>query len=62
MAIKYCNDIDRNNLRIVRIHTTMELEHIEISEALLAEAELNENITILGPAREWRFDDLGKLL
>ncbi len=46
-AIKTCNALDLNKVRLVRIHNTLHLKEIWISESLLPEAEQSENIDIL---------------
>jgi hypothetical protein len=61
MAIKSCNHIDRTTPRMIRIRNTMEMRHIEISEAMLPEAMAHPDITVLGPAREIEFDENGNL-
>lgn len=47
--------------RIVRIRDTLHLEQIEISEALMAEAEANPEIELLGEAAPLSFDSGGNL-
>ena len=61
IALKTCNYIDREHPRIVHIRDTMHLEEIEISEAMLEEARLNEHIQILSQPQEWPFDQEGNL-
>lgn len=46
-AIKTCFDADQNNIRLIRIKNTLQLDQIQISEALLPEAEENPAIEIL---------------
>ena len=50
-----------HELRIVRIHNTLHMEEIEISEALLKEANLNPQIQVLTPAKSLDFDSNGNL-
>lgn len=50
-----------HELLIVRIHNTLHLEEIEISEALLKEANLNPQIQVLTPAKSLDFDSNGNL-
>ena len=59
IALKTCNYIDREHPRVVHIRDTMHLEEIEISEAMLEEA--NENIQILSQPMDWPFDEDGNL-
>ncbi|HIR05607.1 MAG: DUF2088 domain-containing protein [Lachnospiraceae bacterium] len=61
LGIRTCNEIDKSNPRIVRIRDTMHVEEIEISKALLPEAEGNPNIEILGGPYRWEFDEDGNL-
>lgn len=61
IALKTCNYIDRDNPRIVHIKDTMRLEEIEISQAMLEEAQANEHIQVLGEPRDWPFDAEGNL-
>lgn len=61
VALKTCNHYDRQHPRIVRIRDTMNIEEIEISEAMLDEAEKNEHVRVLGPAHDWAFDENGNL-
>lgn len=46
-AIKTCNALDLDKVRLVRIHNTLHLKEIWISESLLPEAAQNENIEIV---------------
>ncbi|MFC4768055.1 lactate racemase domain-containing protein [Effusibacillus consociatus] len=46
-AIKISNLFDLSKVRLVRIHNTLELENIWISESLIPEARANEDIEIL---------------
>jgi hypothetical protein len=48
--------------RVARIHSTLHLEHLEISEALLAEARANPQLELLGDPRPMAFDAAGNLL
>lgn len=61
ICIKACNDIDRHNPRIVRIPDTLHISEVQISEALLAEAENGENIEVAGSLEKMDFDDQGNL-
>jgi hypothetical protein len=60
-AIKICNEIDKNNARIVRIKNSLHVGEIYISEALLEEAKRNPDIEILGEPEYFAFDDQGNL-
>lgn len=61
VALRTCNYYDRQKPRIVRIHDTMNLEEIEISEGMLDEARKNPYVQILGGPHEWRFNSRGDL-
>jgi hypothetical protein len=60
-AVKTCNVADLDHVRLVRIPNTLHLEHIEISEGLLEEADRHSQVEILGAARDWNFDAEGNL-
>ena len=46
---------------MVHIRDTMNLEQIEISEAMLAEAEASEHIEVLSQPEDWKFNEEGNL-
>lgn len=50
VALKCCHAIDRDNPKIIRIHSTLHLGEIAVSEALLPEVEKNPRLTLLGKA------------
>ena len=60
-AIKSCIEINHEEPRIVRIHNTMEMERIDISKALLAEAGNNRSIEIMGEPAPMAFDEKDNL-
>lgn len=60
-AIRSALGADRQKLRMVRIRDTMHLQEIEISEALMEEAERNPDIEVLEAPRELEFDENGNL-
>ena len=62
LAVKCLNDVDKTRPRIVHLKNTGDLEHIEISEALLPLAETMEDIEILGEPREIAFDAEGNMV
>lgn len=47
IAIQLCRGIDKNNLRIVKIKNTIELETIEISDILIKEAMQNKDLELI---------------
>jgi hypothetical protein len=61
-GIKTCVDTDEANPRIIRIRDTLSMEYIEVSEALLEEAQRNPNLTIVSEPYEMAFDSLGNLI
>ena len=61
IALRTCNYIDREHPRIVHIRDTMNLEEIEISEAMLPEAESSEHIEVLTKPEDWKFNEEGNL-
>jgi len=60
-AIRTCNAADPNNLRIVRIPNTLQLETIMISEALRNDAIGQKDIEIIEDVADWQFDGHGHL-
>ncbi|MDR3530256.1 MAG: lactate racemase domain-containing protein [Rhodopila sp.] len=62
LAVRTCACPDMSKLRLVRIKNTLHLETILISEAMLHEALGNPDISVLGPAEDWGFDERGSLL
>ena len=58
---KFAMLADPNNLRLIRIRDTLHLKNIWISEALLPEVLLNNNITVCTEASEMIFDEAGNL-
>lgn len=61
LAVRSCNGIDRRNVRIIRIPNSLHIGRIQISEALLPEAEANPNLTIEGEPAPFAFDENGNL-
>lgn len=47
IAIKVIRGVDKENLKIVKIKNTLELEYIEVSEALLEYVSSNEKLTLI---------------
>lgn len=60
-CVKTCVEVDKENLRVIRIKNTLDLEYIYISEAMLEEARNNPEIEIVGEPEEWVFDQEGNL-
>lgn len=61
IAIRSCNQIDKENPRIIRIKDTMSLKTIEVSEALRDEVEKNSNMKIISEAYYLNFNEEGNL-
>lgn len=61
VGIKSCSGIDKQCPRIIRIKNTMEIEEIEVSEALLPEVEKNENMEVIGKLKSVKFNENGNL-
>ncbi|MEL7566622.1 MAG: lactate racemase domain-containing protein [Dehalobacterium sp.] len=61
VCIKTCEEVDKENIRIIRIQDTLHMEHIMVSEALLYEAESHPNIVIESEPFELEFNIKGDL-
>ena len=61
-AIKTCNDIVNDNIKIVFIKNSLEIEEIYLSKAFWEEAKKNENLEILEECKELPFDEEGNIL
>lgn len=51
VALKACRNVDREHARIVKIKNTLELEYIEVSDALLDEVKKNPDMELLSDRR-----------
>lgn len=60
-AIKTAIGADKENIRMIRIRDTLHISEIQISEALLKEAEENPLIEIIGSLEALDFDEKGNL-
>lgn len=60
-CIKTCNEVDINQIRMVRIPNTLEIGEIWISESMLEDARKNPAIEILSDAQPMPFDENGNL-
>lgn len=60
-AIKTCNILNKENVRMVRIKNTICLGEIEMSENLLNEARANKYLEIISEPYELAFDEYGNL-
>ncbi len=61
LCIKSCNEIDKQNPRVIRIKNTLKLENIEISAALLDEAKAHPDIEITGELHPMTFNEENNL-
>ena len=61
IAIRSCNNIDKDNPRIIRIRDTMSLKNIEVSEALVNEVKNNTNMKVVSEAYYLNFNEEGNL-
>lgn len=61
-AIKTCNILDLEKVRLVRIKNTLSLSEIEVSESLLAEVKANPNLETIAQPYALPFDEAGNLL
>jgi hypothetical protein len=60
-AVKTCNVLDPDRLRLVHIPNTLHIAEIRISENLRAEIEASPDMEIIGAAENWEFDRQGNL-
>jgi hypothetical protein len=58
-AMKTCNVLNLDNIRMVRIANSLHIEQIYISENMLAEATQHPQIKILDSPKEFVFDEAG---
>ena len=61
-AIKTCNILEKEKVRLMRIKNTISLGEIEISESLIEEADRHKDMQIVGDKYDFPFDDGGNLL
>lgn len=54
-------EVDREKIRMIHLHNTLDIFDIEISESMLENARNNPNIEILGEPKEMIFDENGNL-
>ena len=57
LCIKTCNEIDKENPRVIRIRNTLRLDNIEISGALLEEAIAHPDIEVTGELHPMVFNE-----
>ncbi len=61
-ALQSLGTPEPGELRLARIHSTLELEELLVSEALLGQARGNPELEVAGEAEPMRFDAAGDLL
>lgn len=61
VCIKSCNEIDKKHPRVVRIHNSLHIEHIMLSEAYLPEIQNRSDIVIESEPKDLPFDTEGNL-
>jgi len=61
VCVKICNEIDKQNPRIVRIPNSLHLEYIWLSESYYEEAKQNPRLVIESEPAEFAFDVDGNL-
>jgi hypothetical protein len=54
-------EVDREHIRIVHLHNTLDIFEFEISESMLEDAKNNPQIEILSESRELVFNEEGNL-
>jgi len=62
VALKTCNRITPETVKIVRIQNTLEIQRVWVSPALLADVENSADLSVAGAAAPMRFDSEGRLL
>jgi hypothetical protein len=62
VALKTCNRIAPETVRIVRIKNTLELHRIWVSPSMLKDMENNENLRVDGDESPMEFDESGQIL
>lgn len=60
-CLKYNGGNDIMNPRVIRIHDTMHMDEIWVSEALLGEVRANPNMQIIGEPEEMKFNEQDNL-
>jgi hypothetical protein len=60
-AMLTCGRADVERARLVRMHSTLDLEQLMVSESMLGEVEANDRLSIVGDAQPLSFDESGAL-
>lgn len=61
-CIRTCNEVDRDNIRMVWIPNTLEIGEILISESMMEDARKNPRIEVLSEPELMKFDGEGNLV
>ena len=61
VCIRSCNEIDKKNPRVVRIHNSLHIDHIWLSESYWEEAHHIPGMTIESEPEEMPFDEDGNM-
>ncbi|MFA9462828.1 MAG: lactate racemase domain-containing protein [Velocimicrobium sp.] len=61
VCIRTCNEIDKKNVRVVKIPNSLHLEHIMLSEAYYEEAKNHPNLVIESEPEDLPFNNNGDL-
>jgi Domain of unknown function (DUF362) len=59
VALLTCGRADLEHVRLVRVHSTLDLEHLLVSEALRDQVEADDRLSITGEAQPLAFDQDG---
>lgn len=60
-CLKYCGDCDTMNPRVIRIHDTLHMSEIWMSEALMPEVEEHPHLELVSELQYMEFDENGNL-
>lgn len=61
VCIRTCNEIDKQNARIVKIPNSLNIEHIMLLEAYMQEIKDNPDLIIESELHQLPFDENGNL-
>lgn len=61
-AVKFMEPKAADEIRLVRVRSTLELQIVDISEAIWSEIETDPKFEALGDGRELEFDEAGSLV
>jgi hypothetical protein len=61
-ALLTCGRADLDNARVLRMHSTLDLEDLLVAESMRAEVEADDRLSITGDPAPLGFDDSGRIL